>query len=374
MSRLKPLEHKIKAVFYWLFRFFFKKGTAEFNPLDGTKINKVIILRPDRIGDSICSFPLIDSLRRKFPNMKISIFASPKNFGLIKNDPRFDKIFIYRRNILLDIREVLHIRRQRYDAVIDLLGDDSVTTLVLSQLCVPGRPRLGIGKKRFAKYYDFNHHIEIGCPDHIIDINLNLLKAFGIEEVSTDGHAPPHIGRDAETLAEEFINGLRGDDPDRVLVGYNLSMRGVNRDWGFEKSRELIRRIVDDFGGVQVILISAPPDRHKGDRLIRNFNHSVTQVPANLNLIEVAAIIERLDLLISPDTSLIHIARSFKVPVIGLYPEYKKVYRQWRPYAQSNGLILSYGGDNVFNITVDQVYNEFNKMLDLLHPAETHER
>ena len=100
MERLKPLEHKFKAMFFKMLSPLLKKGKADFTPLDGRKIRKVLFLRPEKIGDMVISLPVFDGLHKFFPDIKISVLGSPKNFSLVKNDPRFDKIFLYRKSIL----------------------------------------------------------------------------------------------------------------------------------------------------------------------------------------------------------------------------------------------------------------------------------
>jgi len=117
MALLKQIEFKIKESFFFIFQLFLKKGKPDIEIPNGHDLQKILILRPDRIGDTVCSFPLIDSLIESFPQLKISIFASSKNYPLIKNDPRFDKIFIYRRNIFRDIKEVFAIRREKYKCI-----------------------------------------------------------------------------------------------------------------------------------------------------------------------------------------------------------------------------------------------------------------
>ena len=356
---LKTLEFKIKAAFFALFHIFLKKARPGFSRLDRERLNKILILRPDRIGDSVCSLPLIDRIKKDFPDLKLAVLASPKNVGIMSRDPRFDKIYLYRRHIFRDIATVMKIRRERYDAVVDLLADDSVTTLFLSQLTVGDKPRIGVGKKRYARYYDYNYDPGPDCPEHTIDINLKLIEAFGIVDTHPDGYAPPYIDRAARDKADRFYRELAADGKTRLKVGINLSMRGPNRDWGHDNFKGLVDRLLKDFEPCRIIIITAPPDRRKGDRLQDEFGSAVDQVPPDCNLTEISAILAGLDILISPDTSLVHIARSFEVPVVGLYPEYRQVYRQWRPYGQDDGLVLSYGGDNVFSITVDQVYEAF---------------
>jgi ADP-heptose:LPS heptosyltransferase len=363
VKTLKPIEFKIKAAFYHSFRLFFKKGSPDFGPLDARKMKKILFLRPDRIGDTVCTLPLFDAFREKYPHLRLSVFASPKNIRLIEDDPRFDRIYNYRRNIIHDAKQVRKIRKARYDCIVDTLGDDSVTTLFLSQFCSVGAPRVGIGKKKFAPYYDFNHPVEKGGPDHIIRINLQLLRAFGLDPDRTDGFAAPYLDKDSVKKADDFFADISGDGKNRLNVGINLSVRGPNRVWPDEKCRDFIEMVLREYDNVRIIIFTAPPDRARGDRLLGGFDRSVYQVPSGCNLREATALMSRLDMMISPDTAVIHIARAFKVPVVGIYPEYKNIYRQWYPYGQTDGLVLSYGVDNIFDVPAERVFAEFRKMM-----------
>lgn len=363
MNFIKQIEFKIKDGFFFISQLFLKKGKPDSEILNGNKLHKILILRPDRIGDTVCSFPLIDSLRQSFPQIKISIFASSKNYSLIKNDPRFDKIFIYRRNIFRDIMEVLAIRREKYECLVDLLADDSVTTLFLSQFCSVNSKRIGLGKEKFEKYYDYNYRHQPDSEDHTIDINLKLLDIFGSTYTIAEKHAPPFVDKPTSDKIADFIQSISINGTDQMKIGFNLSSRGENRNWGYEKSKQLITKIFADYNNCTIILITAPNERIRGDKIEKQFDKNVVQIPPDANLTEASALIAKLDLLISPDTSLVHIARAFQVPVIGLYSAYQKVYRQWRPFNQPDGLVLSYGGDDIFNITVEQVFDEFKKMI-----------
>ena len=90
MERLKPIEHKFKAAFFGLFKLFLRKGIKEFKPIDGSAVNKVLFLRPEKIGDMVISLPVFDGLKKHFPHIKISILGSPRNLALIKDDNRFE--------------------------------------------------------------------------------------------------------------------------------------------------------------------------------------------------------------------------------------------------------------------------------------------
>jgi ADP-heptose:LPS heptosyltransferase len=86
-----------------------------------------------------------------------------------------------------------------------------------------------------------------------------------------------------------------------------------------------------------------------------------------MNLLEVSAVIGHMKILITPDTSLVHIARSFKVPVVGLYTRYEKNLRMWRPYRQKSGTVVSNNDYNIHDIEIDRV---FEAVVSLLPPGD----
>lgn len=358
------MEHKFKAFFFGVFRTVLKKGQTDFKPLDGAKIKKVLFLRPEKIGDMVISFPVFDGLKEHFPHISISILGSPTNHVIIKDDPRFDKIYLYRKNLYKDVKELLAMRRGGYDCVVDMIGNDSVTALFLSQMCAPGKPRIGVGKVKYQRYYDFNYDHRLGNTGHIIENTLKILNAFGIDSDRVPGYAEPFIRKDAVDRATAFIEGIANGTPNVLRVGYNLSAGSPTRVWAEEKAIELLRRIQSRLSNSRIILFTIPSERQRALALKEKLGNGVDLVPDKLDLIGASAIISKLDVLISPDTSLVHIARSMKVPVVGLYSRYMKNFLLWRPYGQESGAVVSGCDHNIFDITVDQVMDTFVQVVE----------
>ena len=360
MEKLKPVEHKFKDFFFFFFRFLLKKGRKDFTPLDGNKLKKVLFLRPDKIGDMVVSLPVFDNLKKTYPHLELSLLCSLRNYALVKNDPRFAKIFLYKKRFFSDLACLKAMRRENYDCVVDMISNDSITNLFLAGYSVKDKPRLGVQKSKYKDYYEYSYYHGLDDMRHIIRNTLQLLEAFGIESEKADGYAPPYIDENARRKAAGFYEQFGGDG--RLNIGFNLSVGNPTRIWSADKCRRLVEKIVAD-DGVRVLVITTPADRPRGDELANGFDERVVQIPPGLNLSEVSAIIEKLDLLITPDTSLVHIARSFKVPVVGLYPKPVKNFILWHPYDQQEGAVLSDNNDNIFDITVEQVYEAYDRIL-----------
>ena len=98
--------------------------------------------------------------------------------------------------------------------------------------------------------------------------------------------------------------------------------------------------------------------------LVKMLGDRVVNVPEGLSLVDASALLGKMDLLISPDTSLVHIARSFRVPVVGLYSRFMYNFMLWRPYMQEEGAVVSGNEHNIHDITVDQVYDAFVTLVE----------
>jgi len=358
LGKLKSTEHGFKGLVFRIVAPFLKKGNPDNQRIDPLKVSKVLFLRPEKIGDMVISLPVFDAIKRGFPHIKISILASPRNYSLIKDDSRFENIYLYRKNIISDPKEVSRIRREKYDIIFDMIDDDSVTTLFLSQLCAVNAPRIGIGKRIHARYYDFNSDHSDGIGNHIIDNTMELLAPFGIDPHNCDKYSPPSLTLSALNKAEEFFADMNNAHYDKITIGFNLSAGMPNRIWQQEKLIELSKQISRNAKEINLLLITMPEDRSKGEEIISCCDNGVFLAPPALSLIDVSAFISKLDLLISPDTSLIHIARSFKVPVVGLYSDARKNFTRWQPYGQLDGAVIAKDNDNIFDVSVDQVFNQ----------------
>ncbi|MEW5795978.1 MAG: glycosyltransferase family 9 protein [Candidatus Zixiibacteriota bacterium] len=360
MSLLNWLEHRTKDAVFGLCRLFFRKGRTPAPAIDGARISKVLFLRPEKIGDMVISLPVFDALRTRYPHIRISVLASPRNVALIRNDSRFERIFIYRKWQWEDFRQLAAVRREHFDCVIDMIDNDSVTALFFSQLAGKRSVRIGVGKTRHAIFYDYNHIHSDGIGEHIVDNTLKLLAPFGINGSTVSGFAPPFMTAEARAKAEAAV---AIDPPGTLRFGFNLSAGKPNRIWPREKVIALCRALISWKADSRIVLISMPSDRRNAEEVAAEAGDRVRLAPAGMGLIEVSALIARLDLLISPDTSLIHIARSFQIPVVGLYNRAAKNFRRWQPYRQPDGAVVGADDDTIADISVDRVFERVKQVL-----------
>ena len=64
-------------------------------PARGGEINKILVIRLDRIGDIVLSTPAIRALRRSFPKATIHFMATGYTKDILSGNPNIDQVLIY---------------------------------------------------------------------------------------------------------------------------------------------------------------------------------------------------------------------------------------------------------------------------------------
>jgi ADP-heptose:LPS heptosyltransferase len=305
------------------------------------------------------------AIKARHPHVKIDILCSGANAVVVNDDPRVDNVYLYQKRPLTDYEVIRQIRQNNYDAVIDLINGESTSALILTHWCAQSAAMIGVQKRKYARYYDFAYYHDPTDDRHIIRNTLMCLEGLGMDGESADPYAPYYLNENSVAKAEAYVSEVKESFPEaNRLVGINLSAGQPTRNWATEKYAQLIKSIrAQDSSQSLIILFAMPPDRERAKRLVNESENRIAVVPEGLNLNEASAIISQLDVLISPDTSLIHIARSFKVPVVGMYPQPPHNFIRWHPYEQPDGAVLGRLGDNIFDIEPGAVVDCYQKLM-----------
>lgn len=332
------------------------------DPLNAAAMKRVLFLRPEKIGDMVISLPVFDALREAYPHIRISVLASPRSLPLIKNDPRFDRIFVYDKSVFGSIKLLGEMKREKHDCVLDMIDNDSATTLICSQYVAGVAPTIGIGKEAHAQYFDFNLEHDDGIGGHIVDNTLKLLLPLGVDIARANRYAPPFISEEQKSKCAQYMAGIKSSGR-AGIIGINLSAGQPNRRWPDAKFIQLIKLLTNQQDDYAVLLIAIPAERGRAELIRSTIDSDVSLVPDKLSLTEVSSIIAECDLLISPDTSLIHIARSFDIPVVGLYNHARKNFTRWQPFNQPDGYVMAEHWDRLDDIEPERVASQVATVL-----------
>jgi heptosyltransferase-2 len=272
---------------------------------------KFLIIQTAFIGDVILALPLVQVLRRNFPNSKIDFMLIPKTSELLKNHPDLDEVIIFDKKGkdrglrgLVKISKIISMKN--YDVAI--IPHRSFRSAVIPFLAGV-KIRIGFDKSPFNFLYT---NVVNYKKIHEIERNLSLLEPFGIKVNS-----------------KEFPNLFPPDDDknyiDKILSNINSKLVGIapgsiwaTKRWLKERFAELVGLLVKD--GFAVVLIGGSEDFELCEEIKKNSGFKdVYNFCGKLNLLQSAELIRRCILLVSNDSAPMHIAVAMRTPVVAIF-------------------------------------------------------
>lgn len=295
------------------------------------------------IGDVVHGLPVVNAIRSHWPGLRITWVAESAPAEVLQHHPAVNHVVVFRKaDGLTGIRRLAGELRSHAPFDVTLNAQryfKSVWPTVFSR----ARVRLGLPRDKTRDGVSlFNtHHLPDGAWQHTQDIFLGFLDLLGVERPGElEWSITPSSGEEAAAAAffrEHDPDGSARGNANRPRVGLVTGTANQAKDWPGDRYAPL----ADVLGraGWRVYLLGGPGDREREVAARTLERAKVRPVPAMADSVrELIWKIRGMDLLISPDTGPVHIARALGVPVIGLYGH----TNPWRvgPYRAFDDLVV----------------------------------
>ena len=340
---------KIKAK---LLKLLTKKHDIEFNLADAKKI---LVLKYDRIGDMIVATPIFRELKKKYPDISISVLASKGNRDVLKYNPYIDNIYTnYKNSLLGDFSSLLNLRKERFDVCIEL--EHSVIPHAILRLRIIN-PKKVISIHKDGRYgvkgselqlYDF--YTKKDKKGHFGKIWLDTLNFFKVKPVSNKYDI--FLSNEERNKAKEFVSNIGS----KIKIGINLEGSFKEKQIQPEELKQICKGIYDNYSDIKIVILTTPNKLGKTNKIISKMGFNfVIQSYATDTILDVAALIEQLDLIITPDTSIVHVASAFDKPTVSIHENNKDSYRLWKPISTLSKTVFAKSSYGLFDYNVDQI-------------------
>ena len=291
---------------------------AEFN-----ENPKILVIRPGGIGDAVLLFPALKELRSSFPESQIDVLAEKRNSGIFPLCPDINNIILYDKSPHSTLYSVI---KGKYDIVIDT---EQWHRLTAALSYMTGAPiRVGFETNERVMLYSVN--VPYNQLDYEARSFLNLASAVTGEqyEFKPDESFVPVDSSgsgDIDSALTEFKKGKKGK---KALVGIFAGATVNERRWGARNFGELTKELLED--GYGAVLLGGKVDL-ENSAAIREISgaENVIDFTAKTTLAETAYILSQLDLLISGDSGLMHIAYGVGTPTVSLFGA--GIEEKWAP-------------------------------------------
>lgn len=361
MKLLKKVENINRFIVLNLLKLIYKNKKIGL-PIDISKINTILILRYDAIGDLLVTLNMIDFLYFLKQDLKIDIIASPRNFLLIKNDKRFRNYYIFSGNKWKYKKELKDIRANRYDLVISTVFNRTTLAGLIANYVGKNAIKVHFLEKGREKLYSVFFNVLIDLED--LRNNKTMLeilviyvqRLFGINNNDKIPSTKLFLYDDNKNFANKYIKN------DKRYIIYNISSGNKYREFSVEKNLELINYLINTKPEFEIIIIFAPNDE-KVKSIKDNLNEKVIFIDSTNNILDIAALIEKSDYVITPDTSIVHLSAIYKKSIIYFYSKLASFPNEWIPYNTEYRVLITNDAEPIEQIENEKIFKVFNEFI-----------
>jgi ADP-heptose:LPS heptosyltransferase len=308
---------------------------------DTRGIKRMLILRNDKIGDMIVTTPLFRELKKAYPDLIIDVVASSANKDIIRHNPHIADVIVWdKKGVANDIEQIRKIRKKNYDVIFSTLGIFSLPFLMRIKL-LGAKYLIGFNNEKYqtnTKHLGmFDYTVDCVRSRHILESYFSALENFGLKQIDyryelfgVEMHA-------AKTRA--FLAGIGGQYKGVVCFNYqgSCSTRTINKDDAVRFCQELSEKYRDS----AIVVVYPPCDKEMAGAIVDAVDRrNVFLSFETEHILELASLIRECDLVISPDTSVIHLASVYNKKILGFYINSDN-YKLFYPTSEQYRVVLS---------------------------------
>ncbi|MEO7538423.1 MAG: lipopolysaccharide heptosyltransferase II [Pyrinomonadaceae bacterium] len=286
---------------------------------------KILVRSTNWIGDAIMSVPALHQLRRIFPDARITLHTPSWAEGLFVDAPFIDELVTFGKDSW-KIRQVYDnsqfLRDDKFDLAI-LMPNSFESALTSFLTRIPRR----IGYNKDVRGLLLTDPIAV--PEwknrrHEAFYYLHLVaeterRLLGTETVS---QALPittiNVSRERKNDAVKRLEDA-GVDPGKQIVGLGVgSTNSRAKRWPAERFAQL-NDMLQSRLGCRVVLLGSESERDVCDQVSGSCSYKPIDLAGKTDLADAVAVLAVLDLMISNDMGLAHIAGAVETPTMVLF-------------------------------------------------------
>jgi ADP-heptose:LPS heptosyltransferase len=277
------------------------------------------VLKASRIGDFLCALPALQALRDALPGCRLTLITLPLLRPLAERVAAIDEVVDFPgypglAEQFFDARHanafLAQMQARRFDLALQMQGSGVFTNpfvLMLGARHSAGFVRAGDGAGRLDA--------ALALPEqgHEIDRMAALAQFLGALGAPARARRP----RLRLTLADHDAAARLLGTARRPWLGVHTAARDPARCWGATRFASVVRALVRDTGATPVLLGEA--DDPRAAALARQLDGACVNLAGRTPLPVLAALIERLDLLLTTDSGPAHLAYASGTPSVVVF-------------------------------------------------------
>ena len=336
------------------------------NFLEDNDIKSILFLRYDgKIGDMVVNSLMFREIKKVYPNIKIGVVARGAAIDIIKDNSNIDKIYEYYKDRKKIKDLALKIKEEKYDLLIDFSEMLRVNQMMLINLC-GARFNIGLNRKEW-KLFDLSikSDKDFKWTEHITNRYLAYLIKLGLKKENIDISYDIYLKDEKKYKA--FFNEIK-ESKKLILNPYGASK---HKSFSVENLENIINYLKNR--DIAIILVYFG-DKYKELEFLEK-KYKYVYMPQKIeSILDTAILIKESDYVISPDTSIVHIASALNKKMITVYPpkggKYGVDHLVWAPKSEYSRVIFckdktgTYDEIDINTFNFDEIKEEILKLIN----------
>ena len=277
---------------------------------------KLLIVEPNYLGDILMTTPVIRILRNHLSSRdEIIVITNNTGKELLELNPNINKLIVQPGKSFSNRLKLINtIKQIRPDTV--LLFRTTFYNSLLAKLS--GAKHTAGVNTEFSKLF-----LTSTLP---FNINRNYrAECFQVAKSVLDIKEPPdkelskinaYSAKDDELYIHKLLNEYKINNPDKLII-INPGTTRFAKQWNPEKYAELITKLAD--GGTKIIITGTEKDSSVINAVLNNVKVPVINFTGKTTIRQLAVLIKKSGLFISPDTGPMYLAAAAETMAITLF-------------------------------------------------------
>ncbi len=312
--------------------------------LKSQDFKKILLIKLSALGDVVHAIPVLNKLRRRYPNARIDWLVTPGIAELLRHNPAIDNVIAFLRDewsepwrpaaYVSTARLIAQLRAAEYDLVIDLqgqlrsavfaftsgapvrIGFDKPRTDAFTSLprIIPEEARKHAWKgAREASWLAYTDTIPLPTLDiHPVERYLGVGPMLGLDSGPADFSFP--IPQDATVRIDGLLDYYEVGKANIAVIAPGTVWE--TKQWRADAFAEVARRLLQQ--KYAVALVGSEGERGLCEA-IAGLAPGIVNLAGETSLSELAALVSRAAICVTNDSGPMHLAAALGRPVVSVF-------------------------------------------------------
>ncbi len=335
--------------------------------LDPSHVRSVLVVRLDRMGDLLCTTPMLSAIKHLFPKARLTLVVSPYTAHLVEGSPVVDEVLVYpRKKYGGTLKEKLLFLKKLISKKFDLaFGPKSHLHPSQALLIGLSRASLRVGRKPktpLRKLWQKTYNILL--PPHLpgrheTEACLDLLRALGLKPgrfpswvvIKPAYQKEIDIALEKRGLSQKFLGGIFFPKEDSRAIPW-------------KELGNLLKTLTSTFSQIKFLLCCPPGLESEVQKIFPSL-----PLIATPHVQYLGALFKRLQFLITPDGGQAHLCAAVGTIPITLFTGDFRHLETWYPWGYKE-FCLSLSGSQLnekcFSFIIHHITTIWRKNYPLL--------